>query len=208
MLRDPRRGDGGHFWLVDPWSGRFFDPATVGFLAPIGLEHFFDAFALIHMRPLRLDAAAVKQAKAAKFRLTPIWVPEEPLAKRAKTAEVRLSSTNDVSMTEGEGKSEKESSEEGDSDSSGSNSDFSSDDDSPEVSDLDKFEEAYTEFRGLTDGVDPSAFERVGSGNSNDDVPGLVLPGGLNTLHTLANVPKSWPLSRLTISRSVVLANN
>ena len=27
----PRRGDGGHFWLVDPWSGRFFDPATVGF---------------------------------------------------------------------------------------------------------------------------------------------------------------------------------
>ena len=41
----PRRGDGGHFWLVDPWSGRFFDPATAGFLAPVGLEHFFDAFA-------------------------------------------------------------------------------------------------------------------------------------------------------------------
>ena len=54
----PRRGDGGHFWLVDPWSGRFFDPAAVGFLAPIGLEHFFDAFALNHMRPLRVDAAA------------------------------------------------------------------------------------------------------------------------------------------------------
>ena len=51
-------------------------------------------------------------------------MPEEPPAKRAKTAEVRLSSTNDVSMTE-EGKSEKESSEERDS-SSGSNSDFSS----------------------------------------------------------------------------------
>ena len=167
------------------------------------------------MRPLRLDAAAalripledvlgtlvVKQARAAKFRLTPIiWVPEEPPAKRAKTAEVRLSSTNDVSMTEGEGKSEKESSEEEDSDSSGSNSDFSSDDDTSEVSDLDKFEEAYKEFRGLTDGVDPSAFERVGTGNSNDDVPGLELPGGLKTLHTLANVPKSWPLSRLTIT--------
>ena len=54
----PRRGDGGRFWLVDPWSGRFFDPATAGFLAPIGLEHFFDAFALNHMRPLRVDAAA------------------------------------------------------------------------------------------------------------------------------------------------------
>ena len=41
-----------HFWLVDPWSGRFFDPAAAGFLTPIGLEHFFD------MQPLRVDAAA------------------------------------------------------------------------------------------------------------------------------------------------------
>ena len=199
-------------WLIRGLVG-FFDPAAVGFLAPIGLEHFFDAFALNHMRPLRLrfDAAAalripledvldtlvVKQARAAKFRLIPIWAPEEPPA-----AEVRLSSTNDVSMAEGEGKSEQESSEEEDSDSSGSNSDFSSNDDTSEVSDLDKFEEAYKEFRDLTDGVDPSAFERVGTGNSNDDVPGLELPGGLTTLHTLANVPKSWPLSRLTIPPS------
>ena len=212
----PRRGDGGHFWLVDPWSGRFFDPATAGFLAPIGLEHFFDAFALNHMRPLRVDAAealqipledvldtlVVKQARAEKFRLTPIWLPEEPPAKRAKTAEVRLSSTNDVSMATGEEKGDQESSEDEDSDSSGSNSDFSSDDDTSEVSDLDKFEEAYKDFRDLTAGVDPSAFERVGAGNTNDDVPGLDLPGGLQTLHTLANVPKSWPLARLTIPLS------
>ena len=122
--------------------------------------------------------------------------------KRAKTSEVRLSSTNDVSMAKGEEKSDQESSEEEDSDSSGSNSDFSSDEDTSEVSDLDKFEEAYKEFCDLTAGVDPSAFERVGTGNSNDDVPGLDLPGGLKTLHTLANVPKSWPLSRLTIPLS------
>ena len=214
----PRRGEGGHFWLVDPWSGRFFDPATADFLAPIGLEHFFDAFALIHKRSLRVAAAAalripvedvldnlvVKQAtaRAARFRLTPIWEPEEPPAKRAKKAEVSASSTHDVSMTGEEAKSEKESSEEADSDGSGSNSDFSSDDDSSEVSDLDKFEEAYTEFRGLTAGVDAAALERVVSGNTNDDVPGLVLQGGLDTLHTLANVPKSWPLARLTIPLS------
>ena len=37
---------------------------------------------------------------------------------------------------------EQESSEDEDSDGSGSNSDFSSDDDTSEVSDLDKFEEA------------------------------------------------------------------
>ena len=147
------------------------------------------------MRPLRVDAAealqlpledvldtlVVKQARAERFHLTPIWVPEEPPAKRAKTAEVRLSSTDDVSMTTGEEKGEQESSEDEDSDSSGSNSDFSSDDDTSEVSDLDKFEEAYKDFRDLTAGVDPRAFERVGPGNTNDDVPGLDLPGGQGT---------------------------
>ena len=34
--------------------------------------------------------------------------------------------------------------------SSGSNSDVSSEDDTSDVSDLDKFEEAYTDFSGLT----------------------------------------------------------
>ena len=170
-------------WLIRGLAD-FFDPATAGFLAPIGLEHFFDAFALNHMRPLRVDPAdalqlpledvldtlVVKQARAERYHLTPIWVPEEPPAKRAKTAEVRLSSTGDVSMTTGEEKCEQESSEEEDSDSSGSNSDFSSDDDASEVSDLDKFEEAYKDFRDLTAGVGPRTFERVGSGNTNDDV--------------------------------------
>ena len=53
----PRRGTGGHFWLVDPMSGRYFDPSKEEFIAPIGLEHFFDAFALVHKRGIR-DAAA------------------------------------------------------------------------------------------------------------------------------------------------------
>ena len=83
----PRRGHDGHFWLVDPWTGRFFDPSTADFLAPIGLEHFFDAFALIHKRSIRVAAAnalripiediqanlVVKQARAELFR--PLRVP-------------------------------------------------------------------------------------------------------------------------------------
>ena len=53
----PRRGPEGHLWLVVPISGSYFDPARVGYMAPIGLEHFFDAFALVHKREFRETAA-------------------------------------------------------------------------------------------------------------------------------------------------------
>ena len=38
--------------------------------------------------------------------------------------------------------------------------------------------------------------------NQNEEVPGIDLPGGMKALHSLANVPKSWPLARLTIPLS------
>ena len=41
-----------------------------------------------------------------------------------------------------------------------------------DVSDLEKFDEAYTDFSALTDGVDPQTLERDGSGHPNDEVPG------------------------------------
>ena len=68
-----------------------------------------------------------------------------------------------------------------------------------------KFDEAYTDFSALTKGVDPQTLERDGSGNPNDEVPGIDLPGGMKALHSLANVPKSWPLARLTISLSAAI---
>ena len=76
-------------------------------------------------------------------------VPEEPPAKRAKKTIGSAASTQDASMVGDVAKSEKESSEEVDSDGSGSNADFSSEDGSSDVSDLDKFEEAYMEFSKL-----------------------------------------------------------
>ena len=69
---------------------------------------------------------------------------------------------------------------------------------SSDVSDLDKFEEACEEFGKLTAGVDTMVLDRHLAGNKSDDVPGLSLEGGLATLQTLANVPKTWPLARLT----------
>ena len=63
----------------------------------------------------------------------------------------------------------------------------SSQDDSSDVSDLEKFDEAYTDFSALTDGVDPQTLERDGSGHPNDEVPGIDLPGGMKALYSLAN---------------------
>ena len=185
-------------------------------MKPIGIEHFFDAFSLEKKRPLKIGAASalntqvkdvsdslvVNQDKAKRFELTPVWAPAEPPAKRAKTAEVRLSSASNVPRPPKSDENEKGSSEEEDSDSSGSNSDVSSQDDSSDVSDLEKFDEAYTDFGALTKNVDPRTLERDGSANQNEEVPGIDLPGGMKALHSLANVPKSWPLARLTIPLS------
>ena len=118
-------------------------------MEPIGIEHFFDAFSLDKKRLLKVDAASalriplnesdllvVNQDRANRFELTPVWAPVEPPTKRAKTAEVRLSSASDVSMPPKKDDNEKGSSDEEASDSSGSNSDVSSQDDSSDVSDL------------------------------------------------------------------------
>ena len=75
-----------------------------------------------------------KQDRAKRFELTPVWAPVEPPTKRAKTAEVRLSSASDVPMPARSDDNAKGSSDEGDS--SGSNSDVSSQDDSSDVSDF------------------------------------------------------------------------
>ena len=48
---------------------------------------------------------------------------------------------------------------------------------------MEKFDEAYTDFSALTDGVDPQTLERDGSGHPNDEVPGIDLPGGMAALY-------------------------
>ena len=202
-------------YLIDQKTGDFFDPAKATLIASLGMEHFFDAFALEHKRDIRVDAAialeldsedilpnlVVKQDVAQQFKLTPVPVPVDPPAKRAKKMKEEVS-LNDTTGATGDAKMERESSPESCSDSSDSNSDFSSDDGSSDVSDLDKFEEAYEEFGKLTEGVDPKVLERHMSGHTSDDVAGLPLAGGLTTLQSLANVPKTWPLARLTIPLS------
>ena len=76
----PRRGSDGHFWLVDPMSGSYFDPSScqglIDYIAPIGLEHFFDAFALVHKRGIR-EAAA--EALEIQLDVRPSWWSNKPV---------------------------------------------------------------------------------------------------------------------------------
>ena len=132
------------------------------------------------------------------FHLFPICAPEAPPTKRVKRSKEGDSLANDAAVGSGDVKVEPDGSAESESSSSVSNSDVSSEDGSSEESDLDKFEEAFGEFGKLARGLDDIDSERGWVGITSNDVPGLPLEGGLHSLLTLANVPKTWPLARLT----------
>ena len=133
----PRQGSDGHFWLIEPKPGDFFDPAKATFIASLGLEHFFDAFALEHKRDIRVDAAmaleldcedilpnlVVKKDVAQQFKLTPVPVPVDPPAKRAKKMKEEVC-LNETTVATGDVKMDRESSPESCSDSSDSNSEM------------------------------------------------------------------------------------
>ena len=187
-------------------------------LPPTGVVTRFRVVSVVcasHKRDVRVDAAmaleldcedilsdlVVKQEVAQQFKLTPVPVPVDPPAKRAKKMKEEVS-LNETTVATGDVKMDRESSPESGSDSSDSNSDFSSEDGSSDVSDLDKFEEAYAEFGKLTAGVDPKSLDRHLAGHTSDDVAGLPLAGGFTTLQSLANVPKTWLLARLPVPLS------
>ena len=208
----PFRTAEGRFWLVDSMTGRYFDPEAAAYLGPIGLEHFFDAFSLTVKRDFRGAAAialgiplheiqpnlTVKQSIAERFHLTPIRAPEVPPAKRVKRSKEDGNFDQDVAMGSEDVKVEPDSSAAPENSSSASDSDMSSEDGSSEESDLDKFEEAFEEFGKLSRGLEHVDAGRGSVGTTSEDVPGISLDGGFDTLQALANVPKTWPLARLT----------
>ena len=109
---------------------------------------------------------------------------------------------NDATVGSEDVKVEPDSFAESKSSSSGSNSDISSKNGSSEESDLDKFEKAFNEFEKPSRGLDDIDSEWGWIDTTSDDVPGLPLHGGFDTLLTLANVSKTWPLARLTFPLS------
>ena len=42
----PHRTQGGSFWLLESQTDRYVDLSLAGFLRPLGIRHFYDAFSL------------------------------------------------------------------------------------------------------------------------------------------------------------------
>ena len=105
----PMRTEDHSFWCLDAWKGDSVQLDKCGFIAPVGIEHFFDAFCFDPQRPWRAAASQalgipschiaedthIKQLEENKFTLTPRRIPVE----RRATAE---KSGADVVMDAGE----------------------------------------------------------------------------------------------------------
>ena len=87
------------FWCIDAWKGDWVRMDKCSYMAPLGIEHFFDAFCFEPQRPWRAAACQaldipscqvskdtyLEQGQENKFSLTPRRIPVErktPAAKR------------------------------------------------------------------------------------------------------------------------------
>ena len=87
------------FWCIDAWKGDWVRMDKCSYMAPLGIEHFFDAFCFEPQRPWRAAACQaldipschvskdtyLEQGHENKFSLTPRRIPVErktPAAKR------------------------------------------------------------------------------------------------------------------------------
>ena len=154
----PARTEDHSFWCLDAWKGDWVQLDKCGFIAPVGIEHFFDAFCFSPQRPWRAAAIQalglpschieedthIQQLEDNKFMLTPRRIPVERRAPAAKSGA-------DVVMDAGEESgSGAESGWSGVSDNSSTDSECTVLEASSVASDQDRFDTAYEAFRDLS----------------------------------------------------------
>ena len=184
----PARTEDHSFWCLDAWKGDWVQLDKCGFIAAVGIEHFFDAFCFSPQRPWRASChieedTHIKQLEDNKFMLTPRRIPVERRAPAAKSGA-------DVVMDAGE--------ESG----SGAESGWSG------VSDKRPRQWPLTRT-GLTQHMrrseiclrncmtlTPRGYSR---GVTSEDAPGVKLTDGQEKLRELVHLPRNWRLARLTI---------
>ena len=181
-----------------------------GYMAPMGIEHFFDAFCLDPQRPWRTAACHalgipschvsedthLETIHANKFSLTPrrILVERKTAAKQEVDQKMvaREESKSDAV-------SDAESGWSGVSDNSSADSECTDVEASSVASDLDRFDTAYDAFRDLANGLYHIDLRRYSRGVTSEDAAGVLLVDGYEKLQELVHLPRTWPLGRLTI---------
>ena len=195
------------FWCIDAWKGDWVRLDKCSFMAPLGIEHFFDAFCFDPQRPWRAaacqalgipschvsDDTHLEQLHERKFSLTPRRVPVERKAS-AKQSKV----DQDMAVREESG-SDSESGWSGVSDNSSTDSECTILEASSVASDQDRFDTAYEAFRDLADGLYNIDLRRYSRGVTSEDAAGVQLLDGQEKLQELVHLPRTWPLARLTI---------
>ena len=87
----PIRTEDNSFWCLDAWKGDWVQLDRCGFMAPVGIEQFFDAFSWDPQRPWRTAACQalgipagdiaedthINHSEGSKFTLTPRCIPVE-----------------------------------------------------------------------------------------------------------------------------------
>ena len=195
------------FWCIDAWKGDWVRLDKCSFIAPVGIEHFFDAFCLHPQRPWRAAACHalsipschvaedthLEHLPVNKFSLTPRRIPVERKASADK-------SRVDLAMVASEESgSEAESGWSGVSDNSSTDSECTNLEASSVASDQDRFETAYDAFRNLAEGLYDIDLTQYSRGVTSEDASGVQLQNGQEKLQELVHLPRTWPLAILTI---------
>ena len=196
--------------MLDAWKGDWVQLDKCGFIAPVGIEHFFDAFCFSPQRPWRTAACQalgipschiaedthIKQLEENTFTLIPRRIPAE----RKATAE---KSGADVVMEAGEeSESGAESGWSGVSDNSFTDSECTILEASSVASDQDRFDTAYEAFRDLSAGLYAIDTKQYARGVTSDDAPGVKLTNGQAKLRELVHLPRNWHSYRVGDLRS------
>ena len=87
-------------WCMDAWKGDWVQLDKCSFIAPVGIEHFFDAFCFDPQRPWRAADAGTEVRSRASKRKSEAPVKDKPLTLRRQGP---LGSTPVVAPREGEG---------------------------------------------------------------------------------------------------------
>ena len=195
--RTPEHG----FWLLESQTHRYVDLNLAGFLQPLGLRHFYDAFGLkadVSIRASALDAFQLQEADLSSDLLVTAtaamargWTDhdhdEQPVDQNAPEADLRNVPMDVISVSSSEVDSESSGEDDSSDDlsSTTTSSDESSDSEpsASEVSDQQSmlehaYDQAYDAFHVLQDGT---------------------LQGGDATLNLMEIFPPHWPLAKMTL---------